>query len=427
MASAAALSSELKYRLLLEISQKISRTFDLETVLNQILDSIRTVIDYDAAGVFVLNRGVPVTRYRGVMIAGAATVGFGSRPRANDEMLMRGRGIVGSVISGGEPIVARDVRLDPRYVEGRAATRSEIAVPIMGAGGVIGALNLESDVVAAYSPIHAEILEFFAMAASLSIEKALLHREAIERQHIGAQMKLAREVQANLLPAVPPAIPDYELAAVNLPTSDIGGDYYDYIPLDDGRLAIVIADVSGQGVPAALLMAGFRATLKNELRRETKPGRVMRVLHEHVLESAGSSRFVTAVYAVLDLATGALDYLNCGHNPPILLRGGGRHELLDSTGPALGMPVAFGFQSAGARLLPGDALVFYTDAVVEVTDDDEHDFGDARLISVLSGASCLPAPGVLASVVESTQRFSGRDTYEDDFTLMIVRRKGRLG
>jgi sigma-B regulation protein RsbU (phosphoserine phosphatase) len=423
MASAAALTADLKYRLLLEISQKISGTFDLQTVLTHLLDSIRSVIDYDAAGIFVVSRSVPLARDAGPFrIVGMVQVGF-EKPRSDDPMLRFGKGIIGHVVHTGETVIAPDVRVDPYYVEGRSATLSEIAVPVVSNGQVIGALNLESDCLDAFSATDVELLEFFASAAAISIDKAILHRQVLEKQRMEAQLRVARDVQASLLPARPPALAGYDIAGTNLPTWEIGGDYYDYIPLSGGRLGFVVADVAGKGIPAALIMASFRATLRATVRKECDICGVVEDLNRFILEFAGISRFVTGVYGVFDPSGGSLHYVNCGHNPPLLLHSGGGRELLERGGPALGIIEDCRFECATVTLDPGDLMAFYTDGVVELSDAEDVEFGVDRLEGVLRDSIRLPAAEMIRSVVDATRVFAGRDRYDDDFTLVLIKRE----
>jgi sigma-B regulation protein RsbU (phosphoserine phosphatase) len=419
-----ALGPETKYRLLLEISRKISRTLELQDLLDQLLESVRLAIPYDAGGIFVLHESVPLAPGPIVnLIAGMVQVGFDPRPRADDPMLRSGKGIVGHVIRTGEAVVAPDVRLDPRYVVGRAATRSELAVPIVNNARVIGAVNLESDRLDAFSAADAELLEFFATAAALAIEKALLHRQVLEKLRIENQLRIARDVQASLLPAGPPEVAGYDIAAVNLPTWEIGGDYYDYLPLSDGRLGIVVADVSGKGVPAALIMATFRAALRTELRRERRLLDVMEEINRILLESSGTTRFVTAVYGILEPARGRFTYVNCGHNPPLLLGVGGGRTELDRGGPALGVIGEARFEEAAVTLGPGETLALYTDGVVELSDAQGAEYGLDRLEGQLRASARLPAGDMILSVVDSTRAHAGRDGYADDFTLVVVKRE----
>lgn len=420
--SPAALSPLLKYRLLLELSQKISRTLDLEEVLHDLIRTLGTAMGYDAAGVFVLARSVPLPgSFTSRVISGVAQVGYDD-PRADDPMFLEGKGIIGHVVSTGEMVLAPDVRRDPLYVVGRRATLSELAVPIVSSRGVIGALNVESDRLDAFSLADAELLEFFASAAALSIEKALLHREVLEKQRIEAQLAIAHDVQTGLLPAGPPAFPGYDIAAVNLPAWEIGGDYYDYLLLEPGQLGLVIADVSGKGIPAALIMATFRAAIRSEMRRRRPIGALAEQLNRILIESSDAPRFVTAVSGFLDAASGRFSYVNCGHNPPLLLRRGGGTEVLSPGGPVLGVVEAGRFVAGDVSLAPGDVLALYTDGVVEPSDRDDGEFGAERLERTVRSAMASPAREILERVIEATSAFSGRERYEDDFTLVVVKR-----
>jgi len=338
-------------------------------------------------------------------------------------MLRSGLGIVGHVIQTGEVVSAPDVRLDPRYVAGRSATRSELAVPIVSEAGVIGCLNVECDRLSAFTAADAELLAFFASAAAVSIEKALLHRQVLEKQRIEDQLKVAREVQSGLLPAAPPDVPGYDIAAVALPTWAIGGDYYDYVPLDGERLGLVVADVSGKGIPAALIMATFRAALRTEMRRQGEVAAVVGQLNRVVMESGDSSRFVTAVCGVLERPSGRFTYVNCGHNPPLLLRASGEADTLQEGGPALGLFPDLRFEVGTVALAPGDSLILYTDGVVEPADGGDVEFGTGRLAAAVREAESRPSADALRSVISATRAFSGREEYEDDFTLVVVKRE----
>jgi len=287
---------------------------------------------------------------------------------------------------------------------------------------VIGCLNVESDRESAFTADDAELLQFFASAAALSIERALLHRQVLEKQRIEDQLSVARQVQFGLLPGAPPRLLGYDVAAVNLPTHAIGGDYYDYVPLGEERIGVVVADVSGKGIPAALIMATFRAALRTEMRRQADLCAVAARLNDAVLEFRDASRFVTAVCCVLDTASGELRYVNCGHNPPLLLRGSGTSEMLRLGGSALGLRAAESFEAGTLQLAPGDTLVLYTDGVVEPANGANAEFGMERLEGAVRATGGLPASEALRSVVDATRAFSGRDGYDDDFTLVVLNR-----
>ncbi len=417
------LSTETKYRLLLELSREISRSLDLPDVLQHLVAYVRTAVDYDAAGIFVLNRRVLTTPgARENLIAGMAMVGFEPDPHREDPMLRSGKGIIGHVIKVGETVVAPDVSRNRRYVCGRPATRSEIAVPIISNAQVVGALNLESDRLDAYSAADAELLEFFATAAAIAIEKAMLHRQALENARLRHQLDIAREVQACLLPDNPPHVPGYDIAGVCLSSLEIGGDYFDYVPFSDGRLGLVVADVSGKGVPAALIMATFRAALRTEIQREHDILRMLGTVNRILGQSMEPSRFVTTVVGVLDPRDGSVSYVNCGHNPPMLLRADGTRTLLEHGVAALGMFRGAPPATATVALAPDDVLVLYTDGVVETWDSHDNEYGVARLEEAVRDSAGRDAKTVIDRIVASTQAFTGHTNYEDDFTVMVVRR-----
>ena len=419
-----ALSAEQKYRLLLEISHAIRDTLDLDEILGHLLDSVRTVLGYDAAGIFILNRdreAVPGGPPRPV-IAGIAQRGFDPHPIEEDRMLFQGLGIVGHAIRTGESVVAPDVRLDPRYVEGRRSTLSEITVPIQRQGRPIGALDLESDRPCAYGPDDLEVLRFFADAAAISIEKAVLHRQLMERRRVEEQIRTAREVMARLLPEGPPAVPGYDLAGLCIPTFEIGGDYLDYIALPDGCLGLVVGDVSGKGIPAALIMATFRALLRSFAHAGLDPAPLMQAVSHQLHDCTGPETFVTAFYGALDPASGRFIYARAGHNPPLWIGTDGSARHLEEGGGILGSFEETPFEAGAITLAPGDALVLYTDGVVEITDPSEEEFGGRRLAQVVVDSLGGGSQAILDRIVRSTRAFTGAEAYADDFTLMIVRR-----
>ncbi len=423
MSKLAVAGPDATYRLLLDLQQQISRTIDLQDVVTRLLESVRSVVDYDAAGIFVLHREAPFGQAVGTnLIAAMATVGFEHIAEGKDPMLRSGQGIVGHVIRTGETIVAPDVSRDPRYIEGRVQTRSEMAVPIVSTEGVIGALNLESDQPDAFSDADVELLEALAVAAAICIEKAVLHQQVMEKRLMEQQLKIAREVQGSLLPARAPAVAGYDIAGLNVPAWDIGGDYFDYFPLEDGGLGLVIADVSGKGVPAALLMATFRAALRSEVRRNLPIPVVIEHVHRTLVESMDTSRFVTAVYGILDPRLATFTYTNCGHNPPLILRANGDREYLRTGRRAVGMLGSQPTPACVVALGPGDTLVLYTDGVVEVADTQQAEFGAAGLAQVLSCTAGQPADDIIGALVDATRAHAAREHYDDDFTLVVIKR-----
>jgi serine phosphatase RsbU (regulator of sigma subunit) len=338
-------------------------------------------------------------------------------------MLSKGKGIIGYVINSKESLIIDDVRKDERYIMGRINTLSEIAVPIIKNGKAIGALDVESDRLSAFDHHHLEILQFFADASAISLEKAILHYQILEKKKLEEQMQIAKDVQSSLLPAQPPEIEGYDIAGVCIPTFEIGGDYYDYIKLDKNHLAIVIADVSGDGIPAALIMASFRAILRNQVKVDSDPSEVMTVLNKQISEIVRKRDFITAFYAKLNCEQHILSYTNCGHNSPILLKSDGEIELLETGDPALNILDAASFNSNSVSIAPGDEIVFFTDGVIEIFNKDSEEYNVERLQKVILESQNKSANEIIKNIVESTRNFSATKLYRDDFTLVILKRK----
>jgi sigma-B regulation protein RsbU (phosphoserine phosphatase) len=419
------LTSERKYQLLLEISHKVRDTLDLDDIMQHLLDAVQSVLEYDAAGIFVLNqdlvRGRHVTSLG--MIAGIARRGFDPNPPENDDMLMRGRGITGYVIQNCKSVVVPDVHQDPRYVEGRKTTRSEIAVPIIRNQRAIGALNLESDRVSVYQPEDAEVLQFFADAAAISIEKAMLHKQLMEQMLINRQLETAREVQASLLPNKAPELAGYDIAGICIPTDDIGGDYFDYVNLSPDRIGLAVADVSGHGISSALVMTAFRALLRTQARDQSEPGRIASVINQILPEFTGDHHFVTALYAVLEAASGKLTYVSCGHPAPLKLHASGEAEKLAKHNPALGILQDLEYIDETSYIGEGDILVLYTDGVTELIDRDEETFGLQRLVEVIRDNKHEKAAEIIYHIIRAAESHSAHYGFLDDFTLLVVCRR----
>src|SRR5438093_107511 len=243
-----------------------------------------------------------------------------------------------------------------------------------------------------------------------------------ERQRLESELAVARRIQSRLLPERAPEVRGAEIAGFSEPAREVGGDYYDHIVLADGRVALVIADVSGKGMPAALLMSAFRAALLTQLDGGAEPGAAFGHVNRFLHRSIEPGRFVTAFLAVLDPQSERIDYCNAGHNPPYLVTRDGRTTTLETGGLLLGMLEDSSYAQGVAELAPGNMLVLFTDGVTEAQRADGAMWGEERLVSTLREGACEPCAALVRRIVDAVRAFEGGERPSDDITLLIARR-----
>ena len=262
--------------------------------------------------------------------------------------------------------------------------------------------------------------------AALAIEHSILQRrwlaEEQARIRIEEEMRLAREIQANLLPGAPPEIAGFEIACRGVPARSVGGDYYDFIRLDDHRLALCLADVSGKGMPAALLMANLQATIRSQALTCESPAECARRSNRLLFRSTDAGRFATCFLGVLDVRSGRLVYANAGHDHPLLISPDGRRSPLDAGGLGLGMLDDQDYEESSLTLEPGAVLVAYSDGITEAFDGEDRPFGREGLEDVLERTRGRPAAAILEAILDAAGRHANGRPQSDDMTLVVVRR-----
>jgi serine phosphatase RsbU (regulator of sigma subunit) len=403
----------LERAVLLEVGRALAEPLELSEVLDTIMEQLRRIVHYDAAAIYLLDRETHEV---------VAEASRGYPPELTEAFkLLEGEGIVGWVAKTGEAIIVPDTRKDTRYVAARPSTQSEMACAIVSQGRIIGVFNLENDDLDAYHEGHLEFLKTFASQAAAAIERARLLDAALEARNLERELDIARGIQASFLPEHAPRVTGLDLAGVNLPYREVGGDYYDYIPIVDSQLGLAIGDVSGKGIAAALLMAAFRASLLAEIRNHYAIRRILQKVNRLLYESTDTGKFVTAFYGVLDAKNRVFTFSNAGHNPPLLLRADGRAEWLTEGGLALGVLEDAQYEERPVPLGQGDVIVLYTDGVTEAMDAQEEQYGTARLESLARRLASGPAHDLLAAIVADVEQFTGERHLSDDLTLVVAK------
>src|ERR1041385_4765564 len=423
--SAADLSTIDKLRMLLDITKTISRSLDLDEVLNLVMDTLDSLIPYDAAGIYLVKCSAPLAEWEGQVDETCVFHTQAVRGYDIDDLqelhLKMGEGLIGHVAVTGKPYVSNDVRSDRRYINARPRTHSEMVAPIISNNEVIGVFDLESDELNAYTNDDLEVLMLLASQVAIIIEKVMLHEQLIEKQRLETQLEVARQVQLKLLPARDPQIDGYDISAYNFPTEEVSGDYYDWVRIYDDEIGIVIADVSGKGIPAAILMAFLRSSLRAATHIGYATNVSLAKVNYLLWESIERNQFVTAFHGILDASNRTLSYSNAGHNPPMLMNAKGEVSFIEYGEQPLGMFPETRYHQYSLVLEPGDIMVLYTDGVTEASNPDGVEFGRDRLVEAVKENKERPARELIASLEMAVLEWTANRGATDDVTFFVIK------
>ncbi len=329
------------------------------------------------------------------------------------------------VINEGKSLLIRDARLDQNFGSHASIVAQEIrsilAVPLQTDERVMGMLYLDSPhFVREFTPEDLNLVTVMANIAAIRIEHTRLVEQEQARKLMAAELERAAEIQRSLLPAGAPQIPGFDIAGYNAPCRTVGGDYYDFLQYPDGRVLLLIGDVSGKGMGAALLMSSLQARVQVLFEDPEPFGEQVRRLNRGVAANCPANCFITLFAALLDSATGDLIYCNAGHNAPLLLRRNQEVEMLEATGLPLGIMRDTGYEEKRCRLEPGDVLVLFSDGVTEAcAPDSDREFGERRLIAALKSRKNRSAAELIDAVNTELLSFTGGLPAADDITLVL--------
>lgn len=411
-----------KLRMLLDITKRISSTLDLQELLNLVMDTLGSLIPYDAAGIYIIESetrellgGRPGCALRTEVVRGYDI------EELRRLSLKVGEGMIGHVAQSGEPIISPDVKADARYLNARQETRSEMVAPIVSNSEVIGVFDLESDRLDAYTEDDLQVLLLLASQVAIIIEKVMLHEELVEKKRLQGQLEVARQVQLELLPARHPQLKGFDISAYNFPSEEVSGDYYDFVRVYEDQLGIVVADVSGKGVPAALLMAFLRASLRAAIHIGYASNISMAKVNYLLWESIEQHQFVTAFYGVLDGTNRTLAYANAGHNPPLLMERDGRATFVERGGFPLGMFRDARYYEYYLSIEPGQILVLYTDGATEAVNPRDEEYGRERLANIVRAERHRSSRSLIDAIYADVLQFTEGNGASDDITLIVIK------
>lgn len=315
-----------------------------------------------------------------------------------------------------------DVEMDPQW-EGLRERGIALVIPLQQHGETCGALCLGPKMTGQpYQPDDIEFLYALGNQALVSIQNTYLIEEQIEKERLEEEIRLARDIQLRLLPQEIPKFDQLDVAALALPSRHVGGDFYDVARLDDERLLLAIADVTGKGLPAAILMANLQASLHVLIPLPVSIEEAAAHINRVICENTSYDKFITYFHSIYHHATGELHYVNAGHNPPMLLRAGGNVELLETGGLLLGVMKNMTYERGSVTLEPGDVLVLFTDGVTEAMGIAEEEYGEDRLLDVLRANHNQPAGVIIDAIHNDIRRFTGDTSrLSDDLTMVVLK------
>lgn len=406
---------EVKLRAMIEIAHNLGKAVSLDEVLSKLMDSLfKIFIQADRA--FVVLRMQP----DGQLVPKAVK----HRRAGMEDQVRISRTIVNQVMTSQEAILSADAAHDARFETSQSIAdlriRSVMCAPLVDSeGNSLGVIQVDtSDQRQRFQKDDLDVLASIASQAAIAVDNAQLHESAMRQQALERDLELAHKVQRGLLPAAPPHLPGYYFFDFYEPANQVGGDYYDYIELPKNRLAVVLGDVSGKGVSAALLMAKLSGEVRYCLASEASPAAAVSRINASFSRSGWQDRFVTFVLAVVDAKTHELILVNAGHMPPLLRYGQGQVQSIgaDETGLPLGVDADFQYQQYSRPLAPGDFLTLFTDGISEAMNSAGELYGLTRLEKQLATRS-TPVASLGRLILDDVKRFVGGRSQSDDMCL----------
>ena len=410
-------------RLLLDIVGKFNSTMDPSRLLHDIIESTKGMVEAEASSLFLLSDGGKNLEL--TIPTGPATAEVSGKKIASDH------GISGWVVQHQQPVLITDVQSDPRFQgellsNPKFQSRNMICVPLNNNQGktigVLQAINIKEDFV------NEEMLGLFqtlANQAATALENVHVKQQQLAAELVNKELEVATEIQARFFPQQTPNLEGYEVAGCSIPAKDVGGDYYDFIPNPEPcQHGFVVADVTGKGVPASLLMATMRATLRANI--QNNPNDIVQALRQvngDIYRDSPVDKFITSIYCNLDYESHELSYVNSGHNPPYIVRANdNRIEELDQGGVMLGIMEEIDLPKATLSIDKGDILMLFSDGVTEATNPSGELFSEERFEQWLLDHNQLSAEEMKDALLKTLRDYADGSPQSDDITFIIVKR-----
>ena len=406
-----------KLKRLIEAAKNVNSTLNIDKLLTVIMETALKIVEADTGTLYLIDydKGELWSK----VLKGTTLV---------EIRLQMGKGIAGYVAATGDtlniPDAYLDQRFDPEWDERSGyRTKTILCMPIRNKDNrIIGVIQLINKLSGLFTEDDENFIAALSVHSAIAIENARLYEQ--ERQKIAMEKELlaARQVQMSLLPKTAPAVEGYDIAGQTISAKLVGGDYFDFIPLEGSRMIICLGDVSGKGLSAALLMANLQATLRGQIVIEAAPKVWITRANKLLYQNTTPEKFITLFFGVLDRHRHTLIYCNAGHDHPFLFSGKKETRRLSTGGIVLSVVEQFPFQEETVSLEPGDLLVIHSDGITDAFNSRKQRFGEKRLQSVIHQHRHKTAGEILEKVYEAANEFTGEQSQFDDMTLVVVKR-----
>lgn len=396
-----------------EISRELTSILDVDPLLERVGQLLRRIIDFQMFSVWLVNE-------RDHVLENRFAVRFGERFYPTETVPLD-RGLVGAAVTERRLVNVPDVRKDPRYHMFNPEARSEMAVPLVYKGKVIGVLDIEHTRTNYFNEDHARAMSTLAAQIAISIENAQLYqRVAHQEQRLEHDLAMAREVQLRLLPPVKPQHAHAELSARFVAARTIGGDLYDFISYDANRSAIAVGDVSGKAAPAALYAALVSGIMRSSANQHLSPSALLEQLNDALQERKLDSQYVVMLFALWNDDTRTLQVANAGAVQPLFCRSG-EVDTVHAEGFPLGMFPKVKYEEFSLATQPGDSLIFFSDGIVDAQNAAGDMFGDDRLKAVVKKYAQKSASKIAEAILTEVSKFQGGQEHFDDETVVVLK------
>jgi len=400
-----------------DIATAVSTTHDLQQVIELIVRECVSHLNVEQGAIMLLDQSDTDDKFHTII-----------REVDTDTDIVPyhfGVQLSGWMVKNQKPLLINDIASDERFTNlsiGEFPIKSILSAPLKAKGKLIGVLNVFNKVGSiGFTPEDQRMLTIIATQSAQVVENARLYDEEQSLKKIEEELKFASDIQQKLLPKENPAVEGYDISGKSSPAKEVGGDYFDFIPIENDKVVLCLGDVSGKGMPAALLMSNLQATLRGQALFTNSAGQCMTNANKLIYRSTDEQKFATLFYGILDYNSDTFDFSNAGHDPPYLIN---KKETirLSKGGTVLGFLDNYEYEEDSVKLNSGDTIVMYSDGITEALNEKDEEFGEERLLSIINKNINKKSIEIIAEVIKSVKSFAQDMPQSDDITIVVIKK-----